>query len=89
MGTKSYGYPQERCQDANSRVKEALDCLTIHVVTRDHQDPKFLVSLWSVDSHTLLAAYGKFGPTLEDVLNLTVLLIRGNQFDECDFRGGK
>lgn len=28
---------------------------------------EFLISRWSVESHTFIAVWGEFGPTLEDV----------------------
>lgn len=54
-------------------VIKALDYLQIHSITRAHEDLKLLVSRWSVEIHTFVAACRQFGPTLEDVLNLMTL----------------
>lgn len=33
-------------------VKKALDCSRLLSVTKHHQDLKFVISCWSVESHT-------------------------------------
>lgn len=58
-------------------VKEALNCLRIHLVIRDHQDLEFLISTWIMESHKLVTTWGEFEPTLEDVLNLMALPLYG------------
>lgn len=47
-------------------------------VERDPQDLEFLLSRWNTETHSLVAAWGEFGPTLEDVLVLTSLPIFGD-----------
>lgn len=46
-------------------------------IPRKHDDLEFLISHWSVETHTSIAASGEFGPTLEDVVALTCLPIFG------------
>lgn len=70
MGKEGYGRPGECRYDADSWTNEDLDCSRIHSITSVHEDLKFLVSRWSAESHTSIAASGKFGPMLEDVFNL-------------------
>lgn len=55
------------------RGKKGLVCWRIHSITRFHEDLELLVSRWSVESHTFVAAWGKLGLTLEEVLNLMAL----------------
>lgn len=50
-------------------------------LTRHHHDLEFLVSCWSVESHTFIALWGEFGPTLEDVMNLSTLHFFGDVHD--------
>lgn len=42
-------------------------------VERDPKDLEFLLSRWSTEIHSFIAAWGEFGPTLEDVVMLTSL----------------
>lgn len=42
-------------------------------VTMYHQDLEILMSRWSVESHTFITAWVEFRPTLEGVMNLTML----------------
>lgn len=51
-------------------IKKALGCSRIHSITRTHGDLEFLVSRWSMESHTFVVAWGEFTPTVEDVLNI-------------------
>lgn len=41
-------------------------------------DLEFLVSRWSSESHTSIAAYGEFGPTIGDVSAIILLSMFGN-----------
>ena len=44
-------------------------------------EPEFLrhvVRMWSIETHTLVCAWGEFTPTMEDVANIMHLLITGN-----------
>lgn len=45
------------------------------VVVMDQKAPSRLrlISQWSIETHTSIASWGKFGPTLEDVLILAML----------------
>lgn len=45
--------------------------------TKSHEDLELLVLRWSAESHTFVVASGEFGPTLEDVLNITALPLYG------------
>lgn len=54
-------------------MKKALDCSRIHLITRAYEDMELLGSRWSVESHTFFAAWGEFGSTFEDILNLMAL----------------
>lgn len=47
-------------------------------VERNSEDLEFLVSRWSTEMHTLVATWGEFGPTLEDVVALTSLPMFGD-----------
>lgn len=47
-------------------------------VERDPKDLEFLLSRWSTETHSFIAAWGEFGPTLEDVAVLTSLPIFGD-----------
>lgn len=47
-------------------------------VERNPVDLAFLVSRWSLSSHTFLAAWGEFCPSLEDMVMFTGLPIFGN-----------
>lgn len=55
------------------RIKKLLECSRIHSVKWAHNDLEFLVSRWSVESHTPVSAWGEFRATLEDVLNIMAL----------------
>lgn len=37
-------------------IKKALDCLNVNSIIRVHEDLEFLVSRWSMKSHTCIAA---------------------------------
>lgn len=54
-------------------IEKTLDFSMIHLITGAHKVLEFLVSRWSMKSHMFVDVYGKFGPTLKDVLNLMVL----------------
>lgn len=49
-------------------VKKTLTLAHTISINRRHGDLEFLISRWSTESHTSLAAWGEFGPTLEDAL---------------------
>lgn len=42
-------------------------------INRCLEDLEFLISRWTVESHTFIEAWGQFCPTLEDVIVLTGL----------------
>lgn len=44
---------------------------------RGPQRPGALMSRWSMESHSFIAVWEKFGPTLEDVFNLMALPLYG------------
>lgn len=68
------------CSDAiiSAGIGKALNLLKTLIINRSPLDLEFLISRWSVESHTLVAARGEFGPTLEDVVVLTGLPIFGD-----------
>lgn len=39
-------------------------------MVRSHVDLEFLISLWSMETHTFVVSWGEFTPTLEDVVVL-------------------
>lgn len=49
------------------------DCSRIHLLNRPYEDRELILSKWSVESHTIIATWVKFGLPLEDVLNLMAL----------------
>lgn len=49
----------------------------VATVTRHHQDHELIVSRWSYESHTFVAAWGKFTHILKDVTILTILPMYG------------
>lgn len=59
-------------------IRKALNMAKIISVQRKHEDLEFLISCWSIESHTFIVAWGEFGPTLEDIAALTYLPIFGN-----------
>lgn len=59
-------------------VKEALNCSRLLPVTRHHKDLK-LSSKRSVESHTLIALWGEFRPTLENFVTQNATTIRRNE----------
>lgn len=48
------------------------------IINRSPLDLEFLISRWSNKSHMFIAAWGEFGPTLEDVVVLTGLPVFGD-----------
>lgn len=56
-----------------------LNLLKTPIINKSPLDLEFLISRWSVESHTFVAAWGEFGPTLEDVIVPTGLAILTNQ----------
>lgn len=47
-------------------------------VERSSEDFEFLMLRWSIETHTFVASWGEFGPTLEDVVALTLLPLFGD-----------
>lgn len=47
-------------------------------VERSSEDFEFLMLRWSIETHTFVASWGEFGPTLEDVVALTSLPLLGD-----------
>lgn len=56
-------------------IGKALNLSKTRVINRSPLDLEFLISRWSIESHTFVAAWGGFGRTLEDVVVLTGLPI--------------
>lgn len=46
-------------------------------IDRNPVDLEFLVPRWSIEIHTFVASWAKFGPSLENVAMLTSLLLFG------------
>lgn len=42
-------------------------------VERNSKDLEFLLSRWSIETHSSVTSWGEFGPSLEDVMMLTSL----------------
>lgn len=49
-------------------IKKALNMSKSLVISRCPEDLGLLLSLWSSESHTYIAVWGEFFPTLEDVI---------------------
>lgn len=47
-------------------------------IERNSKDLEFLVLRWSIETHTFVASWGEFGPTLEDVVALMSLPLFGD-----------
>lgn len=58
--------------------KESSRLLEAYSITRVLEELEFLVSRWSVESQRFITAWGEFGPTLEDVLNVMALPLYRN-----------
>lgn len=58
-------------------IGKALNLSKTLVINRNPLDLEFLISRWSIESHTFVAAWGELYPTLEDVAGLTGLSIFG------------
>lgn len=56
-------------------IKKALECSRVHSITSARGDLEFLVSRWSVESHTFVTMWADSRPTLKDVLNIMALLL--------------
>lgn len=67
------------CSDAiiSAGIGKALNLSKTLVVNRSPLDLEFLISRWSVESHTFVAAWEEFELTLEDVVVLTGLPVFG------------
>lgn len=67
------------CSDAivSAGIGKALNLSKTLVINRSPLDLEFFISRWSVESHTFVAAWGEFGPTLEDVVVLIGLPVFG------------
>lgn len=50
---------------------------------------EFLMSRWSAETHTFVAACGEFGPSMEDVAMLTSLSIFDEAHMACLYRDGE
>lgn len=62
-------------------IKKALNGSRIHLVTQTLLE--FLVLRWSIESHTFVAKWGEFTPTLADLLN-GFAFIRWGQWNRSD-----
>lgn len=58
-------------------IGKALNLSKTLFINRSPMDLEFLISRWSVESHTFVTAWGEFYPTLEDVAMLTGLPLLG------------
>lgn len=56
-------------------VRKAFDISMSIYVNRRHADLELLISLWSLETHTLVTSWGEFTPTSEDVLVIFLLKI--------------
>lgn len=65
-------------------VKKALNCSRLLSIIRKHSDLEFLISSWSVESHTFDAAWGERGPTLEDMAAHNAANIQGKECHGCE-----
>lgn len=59
-------------------IGKALNLSKTLVINRSPLDLEFLISRWSIESHTFIAAWGEFGLTLEDVVVLAGLPVCGD-----------
>lgn len=58
-------------------MTEALNLASAISTNQKHSNLEFLISKWSAESHTVVAAYGEFAPLLEEVSALTMLPLFG------------
>lgn len=67
------------CSDAiiSASIGKALNLSKTLIINRSPLDLELLISRWSIESHIFVAAWGEFGPTLEDVVVLTGLPVFG------------
>lgn len=56
-------------------IMRAITQVRKMVVERKTEDLEFLMSQWSTETHTFIASWAEFGPTLKDVVMLMSLLI--------------
>lgn len=54
-------------------IKKALTCSRLISINGRHNDLKFLISRWNVESNTSCGSVGEFGPTFEDAAVLTAI----------------
>lgn len=52
---------------------------------RRYNDLDILISRWSIESHTIMAAWGEFGPNLDDSVVDDIVNIWGHQLNGGDF----
>ncbi|KAH7858895.1 hypothetical protein Vadar_029158 [Vaccinium darrowii] len=65
-----------------AHILEPLKISQILTLNRRNENIDFLVSRWSVDTHTFVFPWGEFGPTLQDTTALLHLSSRGKkEFD--------
>lgn len=58
-------------------IGKALNLSKTLIINKRPLGLELLISWWSTESHTFVAAWDEFGPTLEDVVVLTGLPIFG------------
>ncbi|XP_059656851.1 uncharacterized protein LOC132303569 [Cornus florida] len=61
-----------------SNILNAIRLFSVLTIRRDNLSLRTLISRWSTDSHTFVASWGEFSPTLEDVAVLYRLPILGD-----------
>lgn len=60
-------------------IRETLNMSKTILIQRKYDGLEFLISRWSIESHTFVSTWEEFGPTPEDVLALTCLPMFGEQ----------
>lgn len=53
---------------AKAGTKTTLECSKSLCIIRNHGDLELLISRWNTQTHTFMAAWGEFVPSLEDVV---------------------
>lgn len=62
-----------------SHLMEPVKISQVLTLNRRNENLDFLISRWSVDTHTFVFPWGEFGPTLQDTSALLHLSLRGHQ----------
>lgn len=78
---KILSYSKTSRKLAKVGVEKAFNFMAYTIsINRRHGDLEFLISRWSIENYTFVAAWGKFAPTLEDVFDSAMLPLFGDAY---------